>query len=54
LLKLAEKTVWAMANDGELSAFNIRGQWRVKRAELDKWIDAQPRRSEKGGSGAGA
>ena len=43
LLKLAEKTVYAMANAGELPAFKIRGQWRIKRAELDQWLDAQPR-----------
>ena len=43
LLKLAEKTVYAMANAGELPAFKIRGQWRIKRAELDRWIDEQPR-----------
>ena len=43
LLKLAEKTVYAMANAGELPAFKIRGQWRIKRAELDRWLDEQPR-----------
>jgi excisionase family DNA binding protein len=45
LLKLAEKTVYAMANAGELPAFKIRGQWRIKRAELDRWLDEQPRRA---------
>jgi len=48
LFKLAEKTVYAMANAGEIPAFKIRGQWRIKRAELDKWIDAQPRGGEGG------
>jgi excisionase family DNA binding protein len=43
LLKLAEKTVYAMAQAGEIPAFKIRGQWRIRRAELDQWIDAQPR-----------
>ena len=43
LLKLAEKTVYAMANAGEIPAFKIRGQWRIKRVELDQWIDARPR-----------
>jgi hypothetical protein len=32
-----------MANAGEIPAFKIRGQWRIKRTELDKWLDAQPR-----------
>lgn len=49
LLKLAEKTVYAMAQAGELPAFKIRGQWRIKRGELETWIDAQPR----GGDGTG-
>lgn len=43
LLKLAEKTVYAMANAGELPAFKIRGQWRIRRTELERWMDEQPR-----------
>jgi excisionase family DNA binding protein len=49
LLKLAEKAVYAMAAAGEIPAFKIRGQWRIKRTELDQWIDAQPRGGESGG-----
>ena len=44
LLKLAEKTVYTMAQAGEIPAFKIRGQWRIKRSEFDRWLDAQPRR----------
>jgi excisionase family DNA binding protein len=43
LLKLAEKTVYAMANAGELPAFKIRGQWRIRRTELEHWMDEQPK-----------
>jgi excisionase family DNA binding protein len=43
LLKLAEKTVYSMAQQGEIPAFKIRGQWRIRRSELDQWIDKQPR-----------
>lgn len=43
LLKLAEMTVCAMANAGELPAFKIRGQWRIRRTELERWMDEQPR-----------
>lgn len=53
LLKLAEKTVYAMAQAGEMPAFKIRGQWRIKRTELDQWIDAQPRGGDGGDSGGG-
>jgi excisionase family DNA binding protein len=49
LLKVAEKTVYAMAQAGEIPAFKIRAQWSTKRTELDQWIDVQPR----GGDGNG-
>ncbi|SAK74998.1 DNA binding domain-containing protein [Caballeronia temeraria] len=37
-LKLAEKTVYAMASDGDLPAFKIRGQWRVRRSDFEAWL----------------
>ncbi len=43
LLKIGEKTTYTMAQSGELPGFKIRGQWRFRRAELDRWIDEQPR-----------
>jgi len=51
LLKLAEKTVYAMENAGEIPAFKIRGPWRIKRTELEQWIDAQPRGGDGGHHG---
>lgn len=39
LLKVAEKTVYTMAQRGELPAFKVRGQWRFKQADLDRWIE---------------
>lgn len=41
ILKLAEKTVYSMAQDGELPAFKVRGQWRMRRVDFDKWIAKQ-------------
>jgi excisionase family DNA binding protein len=41
LLRVAEKTVYSMAQRGELPAFKVRGQWRVRRVDLDAWITAQ-------------
>lgn len=41
LLRVAEKTVYSMAQRGELPAFKVRGQWRVRRVDLDAWINAQ-------------
>jgi excisionase family DNA binding protein len=41
LLKVAEKTVYTMAQKGELPAFKVRGQWRFKTTDLDQWIETQ-------------
>ncbi|HEX5461455.1 MAG TPA: helix-turn-helix domain-containing protein [Steroidobacteraceae bacterium] len=41
LLKVAEKTVYTMAQKRELPAFKVRGQWRFKRDDLDTWIERQ-------------
>lgn len=38
LLKLADKTVYAMANAGELPAFRVRGQWRILQSDFDRWL----------------
>lgn len=38
VLKLAEKTVYAMATEGELPAFKVRGQWRVRRVDFEGWL----------------
>jgi len=43
LLKIGEKTAYTMAQSGELPGFKVRGQWRFRRVELDRWIDEQPR-----------
>ncbi len=49
LLELAGKTVYAMAQAGQIPAFKIRGQRRIKRTELGQWIDAQQRGGERRG-----
>jgi excisionase family DNA binding protein len=41
LLRVAEKTAYSMAQRGELLAFKVRGQWPLRRADLDTWINAQ-------------
>ena len=41
ILKLTEKTVYSMAQDGEIPAFKIRGQWRLRKADFDKWMADQ-------------
>jgi excisionase family DNA binding protein len=41
LLKVADKTVYTMAQKAEIPAFKVRGQWRFKRADIDRWIEEQ-------------
>lgn len=41
MLKVADKTVYTMAQRGEVPAFKVRGQWRFKRDDLDQWIEQQ-------------
>jgi excisionase family DNA binding protein len=41
LLKVADKTVYTMAQEAQIPAFKVRGQWRFKRADLDRWIERQ-------------
>jgi len=41
LLKVGEKTVYSMAQTGELPAFKVRGQWRISRNDIDTWIEQQ-------------
>ena len=50
LLRVAEKTVYTMAQKSELPAFKVRGQWRFRREDLDRWIDQQ--QGENGHSGS--
>ena len=39
-----------MAGKKEIPAFRVRGQWRFRRADIDRWIDLQQSAGvEKGG-----
>lgn len=46
LLKVGEKTVYSMAQNGELPAFKVRGQWRFSRKDIDTWIEKQKNTSQ--------
>lgn len=52
LLKVAEKTVYTMAQSGQIPAFKVRGQWRFKHQDLELWIDEQ-KAAVKGNAGKG-
>ena len=44
-LSLHELTVRRLAREGEIPAFKIGRQWRVKRALLDRWIEREAMRN---------
>ena len=44
LLKVSDKTLVKMAKAGEIPAFKIAQQWRVRQAELDAGIEEQVRK----------
>ena len=39
LFKVAEKTVYGLAQKGELPGFKVGGQWRFRRTAIETWID---------------
>ena len=41
LLRVGEKTIYTMAQEGELPAFKVRGQWRFLKKDIEAWIDTQ-------------
>ena len=54
LLKVAEKTVYTMAQKSQLPAFKVRGQWCFKRVDIDRWIEQQKPLVMKGGTDVAA
>lgn len=41
LLSVNEKTVYRLAQRGELPAFKVAGAWRFQPADIDHWINRQ-------------
>lgn len=39
--KAGKKTVYRLAQQGEIPGFKLGGTWRFRRSELDRWIAAQ-------------
>lgn len=50
LLKVAEKTVYTMAQRKECPAFKVRGQWRFRREDMDRWIEERKAQAAEEGS----
>lgn len=47
LLRIAEKTVYALAQKGELPAFKVGGQWRFSRGAIQIWIEERTRAAQR-------
>jgi len=52
LLRVAEKTVYTLAQRGEIPAFKVGGQWRFSRSAIQSWIDNRTRAGQPGGADA--
>ena len=40
-LNVDEKTVYRLAQKGDLPGFKVAGTWRFKRDDIDQWIEDQ-------------
>ena len=47
LLRVAEKTVYSLAQRGEIPAFKVGGQWRFSRATIQVWIESRTSSSQR-------
>ena len=41
LFKVTEKTLYGLAQKGDLPGFKVGGQWRFQRAAIDSWIQVK-------------
>jgi len=41
LLKLSEKTLYRLVQQGDVPAFKVGGSWRFRRADIEEWIAKQ-------------
>lgn len=39
-LKAAKRTVYRLAQRGEIPAFKLGGTWRFRQSDLNRWIDS--------------
>lgn len=39
ILRIGERTAYDLARDHRIPAAKVGGQWRIRRADLDAWID---------------
>lgn len=46
LLRIAEKTVYGLAQRGQVPAFKVGGQWRFSRDAIQTWIEHRTRAAQ--------
>lgn len=49
-LNVDAKTIYRLAQRGDLPAFKVAGAWRFQSVDLDRWIEAQKQHSATGPS----
>jgi len=50
-LKVTERTLYRLVQEGKLPAFKVGNSWRFRRADIDAWIGVQTTaRRDEGGS----
>jgi excisionase family DNA binding protein len=42
-LNVDEKTVYRLAQRGDLPGFKVAGTWRFRKGDIDEWIERQKR-----------
>ena len=45
-LKVTERTLYRLVQDGKLPAFKVGNSWRFRRQDLERWISEQSRGPE--------
>lgn len=40
-LRVSAQTVRKLIEDGELRAFRVKNQWRIRKEDLDRYIESQ-------------
>lgn len=44
-LKVNERTIYRLANKGEIPAFKVGNNWRFERAKIAKWMSNQAKKT---------
>ncbi len=50
-LKVTERTLYRLVQDGKLPAFKVGNSWRFRREDLERWISEQSHGMEKSRDG---